>query len=411
MQLSDIEFHYGGSQPLVLSFDADRFRSFHPGPAALDDFRSAARSALIEPHDFPPLSAVCIPDDRVAIVLDRSLPQAPTLLAEVVSALTSAGLPPEHLTVLQAAPPPGQTPADPRAEMPDDQRAAVAWKVHQPADADQAGYLASSVSGERIYLARELLDADVVLPIFTAGFDSVLGYRNSGNLIYPVLSNPAAQEKFRGEGHRELLPDDDRPLRQLGEEICWLLGIQFSVAVVPGRASGSAAAIFGGQWEAVQRDARRFINHAWTVSLPQRAETVVVSVSGAAEVAGWEDVGNALSVARDLVTREGRIIVLSSIDAPLGPGLELLRSSRSAKAALQQLRKTSPDDLVAATQVASAVEWANVSLLSRLDDAIVEELLMSPLNAPIEAERLIALTDDVVLINAAERVRGEILPE
>jgi hypothetical protein len=147
------------------------------------------------------------------------------------------------------------------------------------------------------------------------------------------------------------------------------------------------------------------------VSLPQRAETVVVSVPATSHTVGWDDIGNALSVARELVVREGRIILLSSINAPLGPGLELLRSSRSAKTALQQLRKACPDDLVAATQIASAVEWANVSLLSGLEESVVEELLMSPLSAPIEAERLIALTDDVVLINAAEQARGEILPE
>jgi hypothetical protein len=319
MQLSNIELHYGGQQPLSLPFDADRFRSFHPGPAALADFRGSVRAALVEPRDFPPLSATCIPDDRIVIVLDQSLPQAAVILSEVVKAFSVAGVPAEQLTVLEPALSSGRSPADPRSELPEAQREAVTWTVHQPDEADQSGYLASSVAGERIYLARELLDADVVLPIYTAGFDSVLGYRNTGNLMYPRLSNTATREKFRGEGHRELLPDDDRPLRQLGEEICWLLGIQFAVAVVPGRTSGSAAAIYGGQWEAVQRESRQFVNHAWTVSLPQRAETVVVSVPATSHTVGWDDIGNALSVARELVVREGRIILLSSINAALQP--------------------------------------------------------------------------------------------
>lgn len=411
MQLRDIDLHYGGKEPLTLAFDGDRFRSFHGGPAGLADLGAAVCSALTNPNDFPPLSAICIPDDRVTIVLDRDLPGAGAIAKEVTNEFAAAGVTPEQLTILQPAPTPGRLLPDPRGELAEPIRSAITWKVHDASDVDNVGYLASSVSGERIYLARELLDADLVLPIYAAGFDSVLGYRSPGNLMYPGLSNAAAIEKYRGEGHRELRPEDDRPLRQLGEEICWMLGTQFAVGVAAGGASESAAAVFGGQWEAVQREARRFVDHAWKVSLSHRAETVVLSVSGPAETVGWEEIGAALAVARDLVIRDGRIIVLSSVQAPLGPGLEMLRASRSAKTALQLLRKESPPDLVPATQIAAAADWANVSLLSRLEESLVEELLLAPLSSAVEAERLIALTDDVVLINRGDQVHGEIVAD
>jgi hypothetical protein len=322
--------------------------------------------------------------------------------------MQTAGVEPDQLTILQPGCSSSKRTLDSKAELTDPWRDAIAWKIHDPGHSDNTGYLATSVSGERIYLARDLLDADVVLPLFRAGFDSIAGYRSPGGLLYPWLSNADAFQKTLGEGHPELRPDSDRPLRQLEDEICWLLGIQFSVGVVPSRIPGQAAAIFGGQFEAVQRQTQKLLNHSWSLQLDRRAETVVLSVAEHGDRVGWEEIGAALAVAQNLVVRDGRIIVLSSLTVEPGPGLDLLRSSRSPKAALQRMRKEMPPDLLSCTQIASAAAWANVSLLSRLDAALVEDLQLTPLSAPQEAERLIGLSEDVVLIDGAEHVWGEI---
>ncbi len=411
MQLPEIEFHYGAAQPLCLPFDADRFRSFHAGPSALADVGAAARTALTDPCDFPPLTSMCVPGDQLILVLDRNLPHAAAIVAEVVPLACEAGVDPARLTLLQPAHWHSRTLADPRSELSASLRQTVQWKIHDPTEKDGTGYLATSVGGERIYLSRTVLDADLVVPLFAAGFDSVVGYRNPGCLLYPGLSSVEAFTKSLGEGHRELRPEDDRPLRQLGEEICWLLGIQFAIGAAPSRRPGGVSAVWAGQWEAVQRQSRQFVDRAWKVSLDQRVETVVLSVSGPAETVGWEEIGAALDAAQHLVMRDGRIVILSSLQAAPGPGMDIVRSSRSPKAALQRLRQESPPDLVSSAQLASAAAWARVSLLSRLETSLVDDLLLTPLTSPAEAERLIALCDDVVLIDGGEHVCGEIVAE
>lgn len=411
MQLPEIFLHYGGEQPLGLTFDADRFRSFHAGPSGVPDVSVAVLSALSEPCEYPPVTAMCVPGDRMILLLDRQVPQAASLVSQLIPMVCESGVDPTQLTILQPAHWHHQTWIDPRSELPENLRKDVQWKIHDPTANDSTGYLATSSTGERIYLARDILDADLVLPVFTAGFDSVLGYRSVGSLLFPGLSNVEAFTKALGEGHRELRPEDDRPLRQLGEEICWLLGVQFALGVVPGREAESLAAIWAGQWEAVQRKTRQFIDHAWKVSLDQRAETVVLSVSGRSGFVSWEEIGAALEVAQNLVLRDGRIVLLSSLSSLPGPGMEILRSSRSPKAALQRMRKESPPDLVASAQVASAIAWAKVSLLSQLETSLVEDLLLTPLTSTAEVERLIATADDVVLVNAGEHVSGEIVEE
>lgn len=411
MQLPEIQLHYGSAQPLRLPFDGDRFRSFHGGPSALADRRAAVRDALSQSEDFPPLSALCVPGDRAVVVLDRTLPCPEAVLTEVVSTCCASGVEPQDLTILQPANWRGRTPTDPRLHLPQEFRSRVRWKIHDPTRADSTGYLANSVAGERIYLARELLDADLVIPLFAAGFDSVLGYRSPGNLLFPGLSTVEAFTRSHGEGHCELRPEDERPLRQLGEDVCWLLGIQYAIGVSPGCGADSMSAIWAGRLETVQRDARQFVSRAWRVQLERRAETVVAAVSKTSGCVDWDDLGAALAAAQHLVVRGGRILILSSLEAAPGPGADIVRSSRSPKAALQRLRKESPPDLVSSVQWASAAEFAQVYLLSRLDAALVEDLLVTPVESPKEAERWIAAAEDVVLIDGGEHVWGEIVSE
>ncbi len=406
---STVDLHYGADEPLRLEYDGDRFASFHAGPAPLADEAGALRAAFTSPIDFPPLASMCVPGDQVVLVVDPNLPSLSAVLGGVVEQLGSAGVEPDGITILQPARGLAAPVVDPRIGLATSLRQIVRWKRHDPDDTKSCGYLAASSSGERIYLARELLDADVVVPIFAAGFDSLVGYRSPGSLIYPGLSLSDAIQKSLGEGHPELRPDSDRPLRQLTDELCWLLGLQFAIGVAPSRAPGRASAVFAGQFEAVQRQTQQFLDRSWMLQLERRADVVVVSVSTDADRVTWEEIGSAISLAQNLVQREGRILVVSSLAASPGPGLELLQSSRSAKAALQRMRKELPPDLLSCTQVAAAAAWSHVSLLSRLDADLVEEMQLAPVSTPDEALRWIDQAEDVVLIDAGEHWWGEIV--
>ena len=76
------------------------------------------------------------------------------------------------------------------------------------------------------------------LPIGTTAFDPLLGYRGTHSVVYPGLSTVDALARTVGQGHRELAPRDSRPLRQLVDEIAWLMGIQFVVQVVAASGEG-----------------------------------------------------------------------------------------------------------------------------------------------------------------------------
>lgn len=369
------------------------------GPPALLDVSAAIADSLLHPLDYPSLRQALVPGDKVVLVLDRNVPSAAEVIAGLWSVCQAAGVAPQDVQVLQPIALTGVRPSDPRRLLPEAVRDAVLWKVHDPTDDQGIGYLAASADGERIYLAREVLNADFVIPIGRLGFDPIQGRRSAMSSFYPGLSNTEAFAKSRGQGHSELGPDDDRPFSQRVQEIGWLLGIQFAIQVMPSAGHGAAAGILAGNPETVVQRSRALLDASWRVRFDQRGETALVTIpAGGDDPTGWEQLGDALEAASRLVVREGRIIVLSDLSAEPGPGIQLLQACRSAKAALQPLRRESPPDLVAATQIAAAADWATVYLLSRLPSQAVEDTFMTPLETEAEVSRLIHACDGCIVL-------------
>ena len=115
-----------------------------------------------------------------------------------------------------------------------------------------------------------------------------------------------------------------------------------------------------------------------TPTVDERSDIVVASIESDAGGHGWEQVGRALEVARNLVTHDGRILLLTDLDESPGDGLKLIRGADAPSEALSPLKSLAPLDLVPATQCVEATDWARVYLLSQLDSELVEDLCNTP---------------------------------
>ncbi len=389
---------------------ADQVVLHHSGPEQTVDAAAAVRAGLTQPLDFPPLSTALVSGDRVVLAVDRGLPLAAEVVAGIWPVLAESGIRPQDVLILQ---PGGWTNSaqriDPRSQLPEAIRTEVRWETHDPTVDGACGYLATSADGERVYLSHKILEADFVLPITLAGFDALQGTRSPMSVLYPGLSTPEAFAKTHGQGHRELQPEDDRSVRQLIEEIGWLLGVQFAVQLIPGGRRGTTADVLAGGAESVQRQVLKQLNDEWRVQWPARAETVIVTVPTVGESATWNDVGRAVEVAHNVVEHGGKIVVLSDLQASPGPGMEQLRGQSSPRAALQPLREEAPPDLQAATQWAAAADWARIYLLSKLDSDLVEELFAVPLSDVTEVERFLATIEECAVITTAQSTFAEIV--
>jgi nickel-dependent lactate racemase len=310
---------------------------------------------------------------------------------------------PADVTILQPVSPLAEKPADPRTSLPASAQAVVRWHIHDPLPEDSCTYLATTADGERIYLSKELVDADVTILVGAVEFDPLWGYRGLQSSIYPGLSNIESLKKAHGQPHEELQSDDVRPLRQKADEIAWLLGVHFAVGIVPA-SEGGGSQVFGGPAESVLKKSQQALNARWRFETTEPPELVLVSVDRDASGHGWHELATALRTAKSIVAKDGKIGVLTELNSPLSEGLQLIRDSRKPRDAMRPLRELSPPDLGTATALAKAVEWANVYLLSNLEPDLVEDMFMVPMANTDEVQRLIGGEDSIAIIGSGQHV-------
>lgn len=393
-----VEFQDGR---LELDVDDDRLVGAWSGPAAIgpDAFLERVRRSLEQPLDFPPLGRSVVPGDRVVLPVDPAVPALGRVVGSVAEVLQAAGV--EAIRAVGTGP----LPASGRDDWPD----SVAFEAHDPEAADPAGmaYLANTGGGRRVYLHRELTEADVVVPIGLLGFDPIVGYRGPWSTLFPGLSDAETSRSYRGRAASGGATVGERgPALDESAEVSWLLGCLFQIGVMPA-ASGAAGVIAGAEGP-VREAGVRAIDDAWTFRPESRADLVVVGVGCAGVPSGLDDLAGALATATGLVRRGGKIAVLSKVAGPLGPAVGRLAGlDDPIRGARQALKGAEAEpDYLAALRIAEALAWADVYLLSDLDDDAVDDLAMIPLSRPEEARRLVQASPSCIVVSRAERTKA-----
>ena len=383
----------------------------------------AIAAALEQPLEYPPLKQTTTPGDRVVVALGSGVPQVAQITAVLVQALMDSGIAPDGITILQneADVTAGQEnlsgsvgfqPAyieNPLRLIPEPAAQRIRLLTHDPADRRNLAYLAASEGGQPILLNRLLTDADVVLPVGCTQREHSAGYFGIHTTIYPEYSDQQTQARFRkhdrftGNGHH-------RELQHEVNNVAWLLGVNFSLQVVPAAGDGILH-VLAGQSDVVRRQCRELYRAAWLRSVAARVNLVVAAIEGGPRQQTWENLGRMLEGAMGLVEEEGAIAVCCDLAAAPGPALQRLIGAPSREEAVRQIRRENPRDALPALQLARALETHRVYLLSRLAPGLVEELEMIPIAGPDELARLAERNSScLVLANAVRamvRVAGE----
>ena len=368
-----------------------------PGVEPAVDPRAMARRQFEAPSGFPPLALAVVPGDRVVVPLDPSTPDLLAVLESIASTFRAAEV--ESITVVSTAPEPAGLPEG------------VTWLVHDPDDRAQIAYLASTSEGRRVYLNRQLTDADLVVPIGTLGYDATLGYRGPWSTIYPGLSDRETLARYRGLA-AEGVPDLEKPSASLQEsaEVGWLLGCQFQVGVLTG--VGGLSRIVAGLESAVRAEGAKAVDEAWTFRVEERADLVVAGVGEPGRPTTFDDLAGGLATAARLVRRGGKVVALARVQDEVGPALRRIKGAENPRSAVGRLRGHEADpDYQAARRIAEATAWADVYLHSALDPDLVEDLAMVPLDRPEEARKLAGSAPSVILLGQADRTRAVVAEE
>lgn len=394
-----MELRFGTSKRVRL--DAATAARVHwcdvPRGQPIADVAAAVDEALAAPLDYPPLVQAATPGDKVALALDRGVPGACAIVARTISALVSAGVRPADITLLQTEAGAAIADRDPLELVVPEIRQSIASHVHDPAHREALGYLGASAAAKPIYINRWLHDADLVIAIGCLRLAGTPDYHGVHTTIFPAFSDRESQARFRSvkPGKRDAIRLD----RQAAEAT-WLLGLQFTIQVVPGE-NDAVLHVLAGGLDAVAAAGERLSQQAWSCAVPSRAALTVATIDGDASQQTWENVGRALASTARAVDDEGAILLLTDLSDAPGAAVQQLAGSEDLDRAIHAIEQEALPDGRAALELARALQRGKVYLVSGLDEDTVESLGLLPVEAG-DVARLVARYESCCILPGAQ---------
>jgi nickel-dependent lactate racemase len=375
-----------------------------PSGDPVDDAEAAVTAALQQPVDYPPLAQTAMPGDRVVVALSPGIPQVAQVTAAVVRTLLASGVSADGITVLRTRQDVEDHLENPCRLVRGAGGEEIALVTHDPSERQGLAYLAATEKGDPILLNRLMTDADVVLPVGCLHSETTPGYFGINGGIFPTYADHRTQARYLHHSASQINGHRDYHLQQEVDQVAWLLGITFTVQIVPAAGEGILH-VLAGEADAVRRQAHQRYRAAWGSSVPDRASLVVCGMPGDAAQQTWENFGRTLAAALALCDEDGAIAVCCELSGELPAAVRCLSTAPSRESALRQIRKERLAESLPAAQLARALEHGRVYLLSQLDPTALEELDVVPLADAAELVRLTAQHKScIVLCNAPRAV-------
>ncbi len=339
----------------------------------------------------PPLAAHVVPGDKVVVAIAGDIPQVEAVRQAILNCLGTAGVAAEDVTVMRADPldgagtqtaEPGTSPFDPACE-------------------SSTAYLAADTEARPLYMARSLVDADVVVATGRYDWDASLAGRSLDGELWPAFGRQENREALA----RAMLRNGRKALvdwRAELQDITWQLGVMASLRLVAGRSGSLHAACFGLPEEAA-RDARAAAGD-WRPHVDEPGDVAIASMSSASP--RFRDLVRAVAAAARVTQPDATICIVGNIAET--PGIVTTRWRQGVplepllREAAESQDPTIIADALATRLLARALGERRLVMLSQLDQAAVEDLGFGHA-AEIEViERLANRAEHVVVLHEAD---------
>jgi len=359
---------------------------------------SAVREAIAHPLEFPTLADATVPGDRVAVVIDPSVPAATSVAIGAIAALLDAGVEPACMTVVST----GAIDADSLRDGLSGVGAPEAQlEQHNPFDNDACAMVGVTKAGDALRINRTIAEADFILPV-TAPATNVNGSGPASAFagMFPAFADEQTQMRWRKSLRRGRRFAEQKAA---ADEAGWLLGACFAVQVVPA-AGGGIAAVYAGEPRAVASSAGERGVAVWSQPTPDLADLVIATIRGDAKEQTWSHFGRALERALPVAAPGSAIAVCCELKTSPGAVVKRMIGALDYSDAERTISRNFSDDAPIALALCRALQQGPVYLQSQLADQLVEGLGMTPIGGDDELLRLVAQRGRCVVIEDAHRV-------
>jgi nickel-dependent lactate racemase len=289
---------------------------------ACPDAKAEVERALQEPVSSKRLSEIAKPESKVAIVVDDATRKAPseTMLLPVLAELNGAGVKDENVTVIFGCG--THRPVKPEeAQMLLGEEAFKRVKtVSHDCRAPDLVLVGTTKRGNKVFLNRVFVEADVRVLLGDVGFHYYAGYGGGRKSVLPAV---AGEETIKFN-HSLMLNSnartgvlDGNPVHEDMAEAAKLAKVGFAVNVVA-NSKCEVVKAFAGELEAVFAEGVKVVDDMYRVVVDRRADIVVVSCGGTPADLNLYQAYKAVDGALEVVKRGGVVILVA--ECPEGHG-------------------------------------------------------------------------------------------
>ncbi|MGI6042383.1 MAG: nickel-dependent lactate racemase [Candidatus Alectryocaccobium sp.] len=349
----------------------------------------AVEYALENPIGSPKLHTLVNPDQKIVIItsdISRPLPSFDVVPA-VLDELYKGGVPKENITIVFGL-------GSHRKQTPEEMKHLVGERAFNevkcmdstPEDCVDMG---TTPSGTPVDITRVVAEADFRIALGNVEFHYFAGYSGGNKALMPGVSTPAAIQA----NHRLMVSNDacagkleGNPIREDIEEAGKLCPIHFIVNAVLDEHKHIVYAAAGDVIKA-HRNACAYLDKMYRKPIPEKADIVIVSQGGAPKDANLYQTQKALDNSKHAVKDGGTIILIGACNEGLGSKKfeEWLVNANTSHELVERIGRDFQLGGHKAAAVAMILEYANIILISEMDDDFVRSIFMEPMHSAQEA--------------------------
>ncbi len=349
----------------------------------------AVRYALAHPVGAGLLRDDVKPGQKVAIVtsdISRPLPSFDVLPA-VLDELYAAGIPQEDITVVLAL-------GSHRGHTEEEKKHLVGERCYAEvrvidSDPNDCVHLGNTGHGTPVDITRSVAEADYRICLGNVEFHYFAGYSGGYKAIMPGCSTPEAIQV----NHKMMVQEaahagrlSGNPIREDIEEAGAMLGVHYIVNAVLDEYKKIVYAVAGDVVKA-HRVACAYLDRMYRVSIPARADIVLVSQGGAPKDANLYQVQKALDNAKHAVKDGGTVILVGACSEGLGSRVfeQWITTAKSPRALIERVHEKFELGGHKAAAIAQVMERAEVCLVSEMAPDFVRSIFFTPMPSAAEA--------------------------
>lgn len=376
-----LELGFGqGTQPLEIP-DRNVMGVLEPNavPAGLTGTAEVVR-ALAEPIGAPPLRQVVRPGETVAIVTSDITRPCPTakILPPVLAELAAGGIRREDITLVFAL-------GSHRPHTEEEMRRLAGPDYDTLRCVDSVGdfvHLGETRRGTPVDIVRTVAEADRRICLGNIEYHYFAGYSGGAKAIMPGVSTRAA---IQANHTMMVLPEacaghlESNPLREDIEEAAAICGVDYLVNVVLDAHKEIVKAV-AGDVTAAHRAGCRYLDGLYQVTIPHRADIVLVSQGGAPKDLNLYQTQKALDNAKHAVRPGGTIVLVGSCKEGLGEATfgRWIQEAQKPSDLTDRVQRHFELGGHKAAAIAMVLASAEVYLVSEMDPDLVRKCFLEP---------------------------------